>query len=143
MRAIVHAGRMSRVLPLLLLALLGVLIVACGQPAAASGDGGSGFSAEPADQTIVIRAHPHGHLAWTEAEYTAKAGDVTFVVVNTSLSKHNFLVEGPGVKAQSPTFDGGTTQRYTLKGLQPGTYRIACTVPGHREAGMTATLHVR
>ena len=143
MRAMVQALPMSRVLPLLLLALLGVLIVACGRPAAASGDGGSGFSTEPADQTIVIRAHPHGHLSWTEAEYTARAGDVTFVVVNTSLSRHNFLVEGPGVKAQSPAFEGGTTQRYTLKGLQPGTYRIACTVPGHREAGMTATLQVR
>ena len=143
MRATVQALRKSRVLPLLLLAVLGALIVACGRPAAASGDGGSGFSAEPADQTVIIRAHPHGHLAWTEAEYTARAGDVTFVVVNSSLSKHNFLVEGPGVTAQSPAFDGGTTQRYTLKGLQPGTYRIACTVPGHRESGMTATLLVR
>ena len=140
MHAMVEVIRTVRMLPLLVMALLSAAIVACGQPAAA---GGTGFSDEPAAQTVTVHAHPRGDLAWAQAEYTAQAGDVTFVVVNSSTVKHNFVVEGPGVKAQSATFGGGTTNRYTLKGLQPGTYRLSCTVPGHREAGMTATLTVR
>ena len=143
MRILIPTARTAGLLPLLLLALLSAAVVACGQPAAAGGDGGSGFSSEPAAQTVTVRAHPHGALAWTAAEYTAKAGDVTFVVVNDSTLKHSFAVEGPGVKAQSAAFAGGTTNRYTLKGLQPGTYTLTCTVPGHREGGMTATLYVR
>ena len=60
-----------------------------------------------------------------------------------STLSHNVAVAGPGVRVRSAPFGGGTTQRYTLKGLQPGTYHIVCTVPGHREAGMPATRLVR
>ena len=141
MRTLIQFTRITYLLPLLLAALLGAVLTGCGRPAAASG--GSGFSSEPAAQTVRVEAHPHGALAWAATEYTAKAGDVTFVVANSSTLKHSFAVEGPGVTAQSAVFAGGTTNRYTLKGLQPGTYRLICNVPGHREGGMVATLYVR
>jgi uncharacterized cupredoxin-like copper-binding protein len=121
---------------------LGLLLAGCGQVAGARGHDG-GFSDKPTAQTVAVRVDPSGRLAWEQAEYTANAGDVTFVVSSPAGLMHNFGVEGPGVSAHSQPFAGGTTQRFTLTGLQPGTYHIVCTVPGHREGGMVATLHVR
>jgi len=37
----------------------------------------------------------------------------------------------------------GQTQRIRFRIDEPGSYRIACTVPGHAEAGMTGTLVVQ
>ena len=126
---------------LALFLVVGVAVVACGQPAGAGGAAG-GFSDAPAAQTVAIRVDPSGRLAWEKTEYTATAGDITFLVSSPAGLAHNFTIDGPGVKAQSPQFAGGTTNRYTLTGVRPGTYRIVCTVPGHHEAGMVATLRV-
>ena len=126
---------------LTLLLVVGAVLVACGQPASAGGATG-GFSDTPAAQTVEVRVDPSGRLAWEKSEYAAVAGDITFVVSSPAGLAHNFTIDGPGVKAQSQQFAGGTTNRFTLKGVQPGTYKIICTVPGHHEAGMVATLKV-
>ena len=137
----------TRFLPTLVLLLaLGVAAVACGQGAQASegqGQHSRGFTDTPAAQTIAVRADPSGRLAWERTEYEAAAGDVTFVVSSPAGLAHNFGVEGQGVKAYSKQFRGGTTHRFTLTSLQSGSYQLVCTVPGHREAGMVATLTVR
>lgn len=139
--------RYFQILPAIALLLaLGVLLAACGatnggrEARGGSGSGG-GFVSEQAAQRVEVVADPEGLLKWTQDDYRATAGDVTFVVKNPSPSRHNFVVEGNGVKATSPTFGTGE-QTYTLKGLQPGEYLIVCTVPGHREAGMVAKLIV-
>ena len=67
---------------------------------------------------------------------------MTFVVRNPSPIPHRFAVEGNGVKAQSGECKAGETNRYTLKGLQPGEYQLVCTYQGHREARMVARLIV-
>ena len=127
---------------LVLLLIFGAAVAACGQPAG-TGSPAGGFSDAPAAQTVAVRVDPSGRLAWERPEYTATAGDITFVVSSAAGLVHNFTIDGPGVQAQSPQFAGGTTNRFTLTGVQPGTYTIRCTVPGHHEAGMVATLHVR
>lgn len=133
--------RLMRTVPaLLLLVVFG--LAACGSALSADGKG-SGFTDDVAAQTVEVRADPSGRLAWERAEYTATAGDVTFVVSSPQGIAHNFVVTGAGVKAQSKTFGGSTTNRFTLKGLAPGTYTIACTLPGHSEGGMVAALIVR
>jgi len=101
------------------------------------------FSGEAAAQQIPIAADPTGALKWDRTTYEAQAGDVTFVVTNKSSSAHNFAVEGGNVKAQGPNFGANTTTTYTLKGLKPGTYQIICNFPGHKAAGMVATLIVK
>ena len=132
----------SRVLPLVALLLpLSLALAACGT-ARGGQAGAGGFVSEQVEQRVEVVADPNGLLRWTRQQYEAAAGDVTFVVQNPSPSRHNFVVEGNGVNAYSPAFGTGT-QTYTLKGLAPGQYRIVCTLPGHRESGMVATLIVK
>jgi plastocyanin len=112
----------------------------------ASGDGSTpitAFSSEPAAQRIPVATDPTGAPRWDRSTYEARAGDVTFVVTNMSVSTHNFAIEGDNVKAQSPNFGSNTTNTYTLKGLAAGEYLIVSNLPGHREAGMVARLIVR
>jgi plastocyanin len=101
------------------------------------------FSSEMAAQQIPVAVDQSGALKWDRTTYEAQAGDVTFVITNKSSSTHNFAVEGPNVTAQGPNFGSNTTTTYTLKGLKPGTYQIACNFPGHKAAGMVATLIVK
>lgn len=116
--------------------------------AAQAGGGGSdapitAFSGEAAAQQIPVAVDSSGALKWDRTTYEAQSGDVTFVVTNKSSSTHNFAVEGPNVTAQSPNFGSNTTNMFTLKGLKPGTYQIVCNFPGHKAAGMVATLIVQ
>lgn len=121
-----------------------------GAPRAAATAGAAGgavssltFSSEPAAQQVLVAADPGGILKWDQATYTAQAGDVSFVVTNNSPLTHNFAIEGNGITAQSANFGPHTTTTFTLKGLKPGQYQIICNYPGHRAAGMVATLTVK
>src|SRR3990170_708141 len=64
---------------------------------------------------------------WAPKDVSVAAGDATFNVVNKGTVEHNFVVEDPKGKVN----------------LKAGKYAIVCTVPGHREAGMVATLTVK
>ncbi len=120
-----------------------------GGGAAAGGDvpngpyRGSRFYSEVTAQTVNVAADPTGGLKWDKPEYTATAGDVTFVVSNPSPVQHQFGVEGTDTNYQSGNLGGGTTTNLTIKGLQPGEYQLPCNFPGHREGGMVSKLIVR
>lgn len=104
---------------------------------------GGAFTDEVVAQQVEVVADPNNQLRWTQPEYTANAGDVTFVVRNQSILPHQFAVEGNGVNAQSPVFQANTTNNYTLRNLRAGEYQLPCNYPGHREAGMVSKLTVR
>ena len=127
---------------LLAAALVGAALVACGAldtGAPASG----GFSDEVLANTVAVSADPRGTFRWERATYAGASGDVTFVVQNPSSLAHNFGIEGNGVKAISKAIGPRKTLNLTLKGLPSGEYTIICTLPGHREAGMIATLTLK
>lgn len=105
--------------------------------------GRSKFSSTVVAQTVSVAADPSGALKWDRAEYTAAAGDVTFVVVNQSPVPHQFGVEGNGINYASDNLQTGTTTNLTIMGLKAGDYMIVCDYPGHREAGMVAKLTVK
>lgn len=119
-----------------------VVLVACGDPAGA-GSGSGDFSGEVVSQQVAVSADAGGALRWDRATYEAKAGDVTFVVKNSSPVGHQFSIEGNGVAYKSPSFGTNTTNMYTVKALPTGEYQIVCNYPGHKAAGMVATLIVR
>lgn len=123
-----------------LLALgLGAALAGCAG-ADAGPPASGGFSDEVTANRIAVSADPQGTLRWERAAYAGTAGDATFVVQNPSPTAHNFVLEGPGLKVASKTIGAKQTANLTLKGLAPGEYRIVCTLPGHREAGMVAKL---
>jgi plastocyanin len=73
----------------------------------------------------------------------AQPGDITFIVKNEGEIEHNLVVGLPGGKAlaQIAIIEPGETMRVKAS-LPAGTYRLYCSLPGHREAGMVATLRV-
>ena len=79
---------------------------------------------------------------------TVSKGD-TLTVKNVGNIAHNLTIEqGPDPKKQTKkleatsTFLGGKSEDLTVD-LKPGTYALACTVPGHRQLGMTGTITVK
>lgn len=99
-------------------------------------------------------AHPPGsagavHVAEvTEVEYkirlpatSVERGIYTFDLKNEGKEVHNLAVEGQGVSAETPTIGPGETAKLEVE-LKSGSYELYCSVPGHRELGMTAKLTV-
>ncbi len=73
------------------------------------------------------------------------AGRVTFRVKNEGSIEHNFVVFSPDKSKKLAELDAikpGQSQELVVQ-LQPGEYRLVCTVPGHEEAGMHTTLRVQ
>jgi uncharacterized cupredoxin-like copper-binding protein len=69
------------------------------------------------------------------------AGEVTFELVNEGNLEHNVVFEG--VNGDEPVVEamGGETATGSVS-LEQGEYVAYCSVPGHREAGMEATVTV-
>lgn len=61
-------------------------------------------------------------------------------VSNDGSVAHDLSIEGADLA--TPQLSGGATEELSLAGLEPGSYTMFCTVPGHRDAGMEATLEV-
>ena len=74
------------------------------------------------------------------AEITAPAGTaLTFNLSNTGQAAHDYTIDaGPQSEEVSP---GGSTT-LDVPSLDPGKYRVFCSLPDHAEAGMEGTLTV-
>ena len=76
-------------------------------------------------------------------EVTAGTGEVAFLVKNQGTIEHNLVLAAPGGKMVTliSIIEPGQTMRVTVS-LSPGLYPLYCSLPGHRDAGMVATLRV-
>ncbi|MDR7521627.1 MAG: plastocyanin/azurin family copper-binding protein [Armatimonadota bacterium] len=88
--------------------------------------------------TVVAR-----EFVYEPRDLLAKAGEVTFTVRNAGAVEHDFVVENAAKKivAEAKPFPAGKTVQVKAR-LAPGAYVVYCSIPGHREAGMQATLRV-
>jgi manganese oxidase len=66
--------------------------------------------------------------------------DGKIAVTNSGTVDHNFTIEGTNLKTKD--LKPGTTETLDLKGLKAGTYNASCEIAGHKQAGMTAMVHV-
>ena len=124
---------------LLVAAALAAGVAACGAATNVNG----GFAADVAATQVIVQTDPSGALRWDKTAYETTAGEVTFVVTNTSGQSHNFSVQGNGINLTSGTFRDNQPHNFTIKDLKAGTYTIVCTIPGHKESGMIAKLTVK
>jgi uncharacterized cupredoxin-like copper-binding protein len=69
------------------------------------------------------------------------AGSYAFDVQNDGQAPHDLVVKGAGVDERTKTLNAGESA--TLKvDLEPGTYELYCSLPGHKQAGMDLKLTV-
>jgi plastocyanin len=71
----------------------------------------------------------------------AGAGDVHFTYRNDGRLEHTLVIEGVDGFRLDVAGKGATDDGTVM--LAPGSYTMYCDVPGHRQAGMQATLTVQ
>jgi uncharacterized cupredoxin-like copper-binding protein len=76
----------------------------------------------------------------TPATLSAGPGDITIIVTNGGTQAHNLQVTR--LNAKTPDIQPGNSATLTLTHVSAGTYDVICTIPGHSDAGMKATLTV-
>lgn len=116
-------------------AIVALTLAACGGGGATStptGGGAGGNTINVTEKEFTIEPKT----------MTAKAGEITFVIKNTGAVQHDLSWTVNGQLMKSDLIDPGKTLTWTVTIDKAGTYEGWCTVPGHKEAGMTATLNV-
>jgi uncharacterized cupredoxin-like copper-binding protein len=100
-----------------------------------------GTSAAHAATNVRLAAREFTYLP---KELVVQSGDVMFLVRNDGAIEHNFVLEDQTKRSATtiPIIEPGDSSQVRVT-LPPGTYTIYCGLPGHREAGMTATLKVQ
>jgi uncharacterized cupredoxin-like copper-binding protein len=95
-----------------------------------------GAFAAPAHRTATITVTAT-EFKFKLSSSSAKAGNVTFTVVNKGKLGHDFKIGGK----KTPLIAPGKSATLTVT-LKAGSFPYLCTVPGHAAAGMKGTLKV-
>jgi plastocyanin len=138
--------RALRILPLLL--VVAAVGTGCG------GDDDDEDAAAPAATATETEAAAGGQtvdmieFAFQPSDLTVMRGE-TITAETTGSTVHNLTIEeGPDPEtpsmelAATPDLQPGDSAELSVD-IQPGTYALVCTVPGHREQGMIGTIEVR
>jgi plastocyanin len=109
-----------------------------------------GSTPEPEPNAVSVTANdrttPYGYAP---SHKVVKPGELTVQLINKGEDEHNMDMEkvgpgnapeGPIVVAVSATSNGNS--KPTTVDVEPGTYRMWCTLPGHAEKGMETTITV-
>jgi plastocyanin len=98
-------------------------------------------TATGANATTVLNVQASAsELAYVPNTLSAPAGRVTIRMTNPSQLQHSIALAVSGVTPGAVVGNGGVSEVSAT--LAAGTYTYYCTVPGHRQAGMTGTLTV-
>jgi plastocyanin len=142
--------RSLRILPLLLVVAVFGLTAGCGD------DDDDEEAAAPAETATEIETGAAAggqtvdmiEFAFEPNDLTVTRGE-TITAATTGGVVHNLTIEeGPDPEtpsrelAATPDVQPGDSAELTVD-LQPGSYALVCTVPGHREQGMVGTIKVK
>ena len=100
---------------------------------------GSGKPAVAQNGVLTIEADPNGQLAYVTTQASAPAGELTIRSPNKSGTPHDIVIDGKGDGAE---VQGGGVSEFKAR-FTPGSYEFYCSVPGHKEGGMTGKLTVK
>lgn len=100
---------------------------------------GGGKPIAARDGVLSIAADPGGQLAYVSSQATAPPGELSVESPNKASVPHNIVIEGKG---EGQVVQNGGVSKFTAS-FTAGKYEFFCSVPGHREAGMTGTLTVK
>jgi uncharacterized cupredoxin-like copper-binding protein len=116
-----------------------VLLAACGDDGQVGKLGDQTSTTLPAGvvSSITVTA---GDLFLKPKENTAKEGRIEIRYQDEGQMAHHLLVDG--VADFKLSVDGEGDEDRGILALETGTYMLYCDIPGHRAAGMEATLSV-
>ena len=127
--------------------MVGTLTVVEGGAAPAEGEASPAEEeASPAEEGAAAAGATEAEmstvdLAFEPKELTIAAGtDVTITITNNGALQHDMAIDDLGL--QSDLLNGGDSTTLVVN-AEPGEYEFHCSVPGHKEAGMTGTLIVQ
>jgi len=107
---------------------LGLVAAACGSGGSSSTKGG----------TVEVMLQ---ELSISPSKIDVAAGEPTTVtVMNHGQVPHSFAVDLGGRMVETSLISAGQSATLELPALDAGSYSAWCTVAGHKEAGMTATV---
>jgi plastocyanin len=144
------SGNRHRLRGMSAVAVAGLLLAACG------GDEPESDASNPTKRSNTVEVFGTDRLAFEPDKLAIPAGrEVTLELTARSL-EHDLIIEGAAAsgtadendEADDPDdlhvahADAGDTVTTTFSIDEPGTYTVYCSVPGHRAAGMVASLEV-
>lgn len=122
---------MHRIVPAL--ALIAAVAAGCG------GGGSGGATTDGGGGAIAVTGSDA--LTFQPSELSARAGTVTIELTAGEGVNHTLVVAGVNNDRPVVEAPAGDTATGSVE-LSAGDYTVYCSVPGHREAGMQATLTV-
>ena len=126
------------------LAVIGVVLSLLAVLGAVVGVGLGVRAVDEADEASVASGSASTAVSLTEFAVSPGAISVAagglLSVTNDGSAVHDLTVEGTDLMSDHLEAGGATT--FDVSSLEPGTYTVYCSIAGHREAGMEATLTV-
>jgi uncharacterized cupredoxin-like copper-binding protein len=121
-----HRRGRSSVIAIVVLAVLGLVLVACGGDDDDSGSNAKNQVVQATDGKVTVTAHD---LYFSAKQIDASAGTLAVTLDNQGAVLHDFKIDEPKFKV---TANGGKSATGTVT-LEAGqTYEYYCDVPGHR-----------
>lgn len=97
----------------------------------------TGDDGEEQGISVPVVAYEYGY----DLIVPVTAGTYTFEMLNDGTMEHDLKIEGGSISGGTSIVFPGDIDSFTIT-LEPGTYTIYCSIPGHRDQGMEATFTV-
>ncbi|MFA5774194.1 MAG: hypothetical protein WC864_02320 [Ilumatobacteraceae bacterium] len=108
----------------------------------ASSCGGSSGSTSTTAVVADVLVTAESGIRLDQSAYTATSGEISIAYINQDTIRHTLIVEKDGTKVSGFELDvsrKGDVDQGTVA-LQPGTYQLLCTVPGHQNMRASFTV---